>query len=140
MSWNGFPHRLTSKPINKFNPSTPVSNVDNEATITETNTIDDTKIWLQLPYLGKFGNRLTRSFIRKITPLLTLKCRFIINWETINSNVFVSCKDKTPLTPYQMNLLALDETVDTLVKLTAAYTLEQRNILIKKTSETPFLL
>ncbi len=101
MSWNGFPRRLTSKLINQFNPSTSVCNdVDNEATITETNTIDDTKIWLQLPYLGKFGNRLTRSFIRKITPLLTLKCRFIINWKTINSNVFVSCKNKTP-TPYQ---------------------------------------
>ena len=89
----------------QFNPSTPVSNdVDNETTITETNTIDDTKIWLQLPYLGKFGNRLTRSFIRKITPLLTLKCRFIIKWKTINSNVFVSCKDKTP-TPYQSSVV-----------------------------------
>ena len=34
-----------------------------------------------------------------------------------------------------MNLLALDVTVDTLVKLTAACTLKQRNILIKKISE-----
>ena len=55
-------------------------------------------IWLQLPYLGKFGERLTRSLIRKITPLLILKYRFIINWKTINSNVFASCKDKTPKT------------------------------------------
>ena len=43
-----------------------------------------------LTLAGKFGNRLTRSFLRKITPLLTSKCRFIINWKTINSNVFVS--------------------------------------------------
>jgi hypothetical protein len=62
--------------------------------MTETNKTPN--IWLQLPYLGKFGERLTRSWIRKITPLLILKCRFIINWKTINSNVFVSCKDKTP--------------------------------------------
>jgi hypothetical protein len=37
-------------------------------------------------------------------PLLILKCRFIINWKTINSNVFVSCKDKTPKT-YQSSVV-----------------------------------
>ena len=42
--------------------------------------------------------------LHKITPLLTLKCRFIINWKTINSNVFVSCKGKTPKT-YQSSVV-----------------------------------
>ena len=79
-----------------------IYDTDNEATMTETN--NDPKVWLQLPYLGKFGERLTRSLIHKITPLLTLKCRFIINWKTINSNVFVSCKDKIPKT-YQSSVV-----------------------------------
>ena len=103
MSWNGFPRKLTSKLINQFKPSPPVSNNnDSEATITNTNKAP--KNWLQLPYLGKFGESVTRSLIRKITPLLTLKCRFIINWKSINSNVFVSCKDKTPKT-YQSSVV-----------------------------------
>ena len=72
MSWNGFPRKLTPKLINQFKPSPPVSNDnDNEATMTETNNIPN--IWLQLPYLGKCGERLTRSLIRKITPLFILK-------------------------------------------------------------------
>ena len=57
---------------------------------------NDPKIWIPLPYLGKYGTRLTRSFIYTITPLLKLKCNFIINWKTTNSNSFLSCKDKTP--------------------------------------------
>ena len=54
------------------------------------------KIWLPLPYLGKYGTRLIRSFIHRITPLLKLKFNFIINWKTTNSNSFLSSKDKTP--------------------------------------------
>ena len=103
MSWNGFPRKLNPKFINQFKPSPLVSNDnDNEATMIETNKTPN--IWLQLSYLGKFGERLTRSLIRKITPLLILKYRFIINWKTINSNVFVSCKDKTPKT-YQSSVV-----------------------------------
>ena len=60
MSWNGFPRKLTSKLINQFKPSPPVSSNDNdsEAIMTEANKAP--KIWLQLPYLSKFGERLTR--------------------------------------------------------------------------------
>jgi hypothetical protein len=102
----------------------------------QTETNKATKIWLQLPYPGKFSERLTRSLIRKITPLLTLKCRFIINWKTIIywKTVFVSCKDETPKT-YQSSVVyeftrpvALDVIVGTSTKLTAAYTRELRNI------------
>jgi hypothetical protein len=63
-----------------------------------------TKIWLPLPYLGKYGTRLTRSFIHRITPLLKLKCNFIIKWKTTNSNSFLSNKDKT-LAKYQSSVV-----------------------------------
>ena len=114
MSWNGFPRKLTQKLINQFKPNKTAN------------------IWLQLPYLGKFGERLTRSLIRKITPLLILKSRFIINWKTINSNVFVSCKDKTPKT-YQSSVVYEFtcpgcNSIGTSAKLIAAYTPELKNI------------
>ena len=99
MSWNGFPRKLSLKLIDQFKPSTTshinVIHQDNPDTDL-TNPVP--KIWLPLPYLGKYGTRLTRSFIHRITPLLKLKCNFIINWKTIytNSNSFLSNKDKTP--------------------------------------------
>ena len=97
LSWNGFPRKLSLKLIDQFKPST-TSNInvihqDNPDTDL-TNPVP--KIWLPLPYLGKYGTRLTRSFIHRITPLLKLKCNFIINWKTTNSNSFLSDKDKTP--------------------------------------------
>ena len=39
--------------------------------------------------LAGFSNVLTRR-------VLKLKCNFIINWKTTDSNSFLSCKDKTP--------------------------------------------
>ena len=64
---------------------------------------------LQLPYLGKFGNRLTP----KITPLLTLKCQFIINWKPLIATCLYSAKTKLRhhiKALLSMNLLALDVT------------------------------
>ena len=98
MSWNGFPRKLSLKLIEQFKPpvKTPIDHetqLDNSHVGTNNN---DPKIWIPLPYLWKYGTRLTRSFIHRITPLLKLKCNFIINWKTTNSNSFLSCKDKTP--------------------------------------------
>ena len=50
-----------------------------------------------MPYLGKYGTRLAHSFINRITPLLKIKCTFVILWKTTNSNSFLSNKDKTPM-------------------------------------------
>ena len=44
-----------------------------------------------------YGTKLTRSFIRKVTPLLKSPCKFIINWKTIDSSCFTSLKDPTPI-------------------------------------------
>jgi hypothetical protein len=99
LSCNGFPRKLSLKLIDQFKPSA-TSNIndihqDNPDT-DPTNPVP--KIWLRLPYLGKYGTRLTRSFIHRIMPLqkLKLKCNFIINWKTTKSNSFLSNKDKTP--------------------------------------------
>jgi hypothetical protein len=91
LSWNGFPRKLSLKLIDQFKPST-TSNInvihqDNPDTDL-TNPVP--KIWLPLPYLGKYGTRLTRSFIHRITPLslgpvYEFEC---ISFRTDNLNCF----------------------------------------------------
>ena len=48
-----------------------------------------------MPFLGKYGTKLTNSFIRKISPLLKFPCKFIVNWKTTDANCFISLKDHT---------------------------------------------
>ena len=48
------------------------------------------------PFIGRYGNILTKKFINKTRRLLKSPCKFILNWRTTNSNCFLSCKDKTP--------------------------------------------
>ena len=85
MEW--LPRRLTRKLISLFSPSTTTDNLNVE---------NLNKIWIQLPYIGKHGTRLTNSFIRKITPLLKSQCKIIINWQTADPGSFGSLKDPTP--------------------------------------------
>jgi hypothetical protein len=63
LSWNGFPRKLSLKLIDQFKPSTTSDLTD------LTNPRPVPKIWLPLPYLGKYGTRLTRSFIHRITEM-----------------------------------------------------------------------
>ncbi len=65
--------------------------------LTERATPDNLpKIWIRLPFIGRYGNILTKKFINKTRRLLKSPCKFILNWRTTNSNCFLSCKDKTP--------------------------------------------
>ena len=96
MSWNGFSQKLTRKLLTLFKLSThnPCNNVTDNSII-EPSAI---KIWIYLPFLGKYGTKLTNSFIRKISPLLKFPCKFIVNWKTIDANCFIcfiSLKDHT---------------------------------------------
>ena len=95
MLWNGYPRRLTKKPISQFFPSTTTDNLNTE-NVNADNNPNLKKIWIPLPYIRKHGTRLTNSFIRKITPLLKSQCKIIINWQTTDAVSFVSLKDPTP--------------------------------------------
>ena len=68
LSWNGFSRKLSAKLINQFKPST--TRINNENETTRCNN-DEPMIWIPLPYLGDYGTRLTRRFLRRIAPLLT---------------------------------------------------------------------
>jgi hypothetical protein len=101
MSWNGFPRKLSRKLLTSFKPSSPNPNNSNNVVIDPTTT---TKIWIHLPFLGKYGTKLTNNFIRKISPLLKSPCKFIVNWKTTDTNCFISLKDPTPKT-YQSSVV-----------------------------------
>ena len=83
------------KLLTLFKPSThnPCNTVTDNNSIIEQSTI---KIWIHLPFLGKYGTKLMNSFIWKISPLLISPCKFIVNWKTTDANCFISLKDHTP--------------------------------------------
>ena len=92
MSWNGFPRKITRKLLTLFKPSSTDSQCIDDST---TNSVT-IKIWIHLPFLGKYRTKLTNRFFRKISPLLTSPCKFIVNWKTTDSNCFISLKDPIP--------------------------------------------
>ncbi len=68
MSWNDFSCKIVQKLIILFSssvssfhdqPTTDFSHDSNAAS-------NPVKIWIQLPFPGKYGTKLTRSFIRKL--------------------------------------------------------------------------
>ena len=65
MSWNGFPYKLSTKLIEQFKPRSDHNEINHDDLDNSTNNIP--KIWIHLPYLGKYGTRLTHSFINRIT-------------------------------------------------------------------------
>jgi hypothetical protein len=87
MSRNGFSHNLANKLIKSFTPRTVTHNNTTHVDQADSTTPDN------LPFIGNYGNTLTKKFMSKTRRLLK---KFILNWRTTNSNCFLSCKDKTP--------------------------------------------
>lgn len=54
------------------------------------------KIWLRLPYLGKPGENLFKTLIKKICQNLNKAVEFIIVYGTKKISYFISNKDKIP--------------------------------------------
>ena len=95
ISWNGFLYKLSTKLIN--NPNHDLTTMKLTHDDLDNSTNNSPKILIHLPYLGKYGTRLTYSFINRITLLLKIKCTFVILWKTTNNNSFLSNKDKTSM-------------------------------------------
>ena len=103
MSWNGFPYKLSAKILEQFKPQSDHYEINHD-NLDKNSTRNIPKIWIHLPYLGQYGTRLTHSFINRITPLLKIKCMFIILWKTTSSNSFLLNKDKTSM-KYQSSIV-----------------------------------
>ena len=96
MSWNGFSRNMAKKLINAFTPCHTSNNMQDSDTDESTSPQSLPKIWLRLPFIGRYGNTLTKKFINKTRRLMKGPCKFILLWKTTQVNCFLSCKDKTP--------------------------------------------
>ena len=54
------------------------------------------KIWIRLPYLGKHGENLVRTLLKKIQRCLKQPINFIVIYNTKKISYFVSNKDSVP--------------------------------------------
>ena len=92
MSWNGFPANIRKSIITKLK-SKHLSGISKPVT-----EPDDTlpKIWFRVPYLGKIGESLVKTCIKKIRRNLNKPVKFIVVYQTKKVSYFLSNKDKIP--------------------------------------------
>jgi hypothetical protein len=140
LSLNGFSRNLTKKLINAFTPNPERSNNIPHVDLTERATPDNLpKIWIRLPFIGKYGNILTKKFINKTRHLLKSPCKFILSWQTTNSNCFLPANTRHRMNtkaPLYMNFHALVVETPTLVKQTAVYAPVLKSIAREKTRKS----
>ena len=92
MSWNGFPTNIRKSIISNLK-NKHLSGISKPVT-----EPDDTlpKIWFRVPYLGKIGESLVKTCIKKIRRNLNKPVKFIVVYQTKNVSYFLSNKDKIP--------------------------------------------
>ena len=87
MSWNAYPKHVRNSIINRLK-----SNVNRNDNIN--NKKDDRKvIWINLPYLGKKGEQLTNSLIRKLKRSFKENIKFKTVYKTNKLSMFCNTKD-----------------------------------------------
>ena len=86
-SWNAYPKYVRNSIINRLK-----SNVNRNDSIN--NSKDDRKvIWINVPYLGKKGEQLTKSFTRKLNRSFKENMKFKTVYKTNKLSMFCNTKD-----------------------------------------------
>ena len=88
MSWNAYPKYVRSSIINRLK-----SNVNRNDNINNNNKDDRKVIWINLPYLGKKGEQLTNSLIRKLKRSFKENIKFKTVYKTNKLSMFCNTKD-----------------------------------------------
>ena len=88
MSWNAYPKYVRSSIINRLK-----SNVNRNDNINNNNKDDRKVIWINLPYLGKKGEQLTNSLIRKLKRSFKENIKFRTVYKTNKLSMFCNTKD-----------------------------------------------
>ena len=87
MSWNAYPKHVRNSIINTLKPKVNRNDKIN-------NNKDDRKvIWINLPYLGKKGEQLTNSLIRKLKRSFKENIKFKTVYKTNKLSMFCNTKD-----------------------------------------------
>ena len=91
MSWNGCPNSIKNYLINKLE-------YNDKSVLTQNPPNDENlpKVGIGVPYLGKRGENLVNSCLKKIRRCLTHPVKFIVIYDTKKISYFISNKDKIP--------------------------------------------
>ena len=91
ISWNGFPKRIGNKIISKI--------VNTPQTIHPEQSVEYTKIWFNLPYMGKKGEGIVKRCINKLKRCMVAEnnIRFAVIYQSTKLSFFTNMKDKLPL-------------------------------------------
>ena len=87
LAWNGYPKTIASKLLQSFIPKFgPVNQkIDEKLPI----------IFMSLPYIGKYGEKLARKCSNKIKRLTDKPIKIQIHWQTTKVSFFTNSKDRT---------------------------------------------
>ena len=88
MSWNAYPKYVRISIINRLK-----SNVNRNDNINNNSKDDRKVIWINLPYLGKRGEQLTNSLIRKLKRSFKENIKFRTVYKTNKLSMFCNTKD-----------------------------------------------
>ena len=83
MSWNAYPKYVRISIINRLK-----SNVNRNDNINNNSKDDRKVIWINLPYLGKRGEQLTNSLIRKLKRSFKENIKFKTVYKTNQLSMF----------------------------------------------------
>ena len=102
MSWNGYPLGIRNFLINKLK----LKYKSSPSTTIATSDADLPKVWVRLPYLGKRGESLVKSYVSKIRRYLQNPIKFIVVYGTENVSYYVdvSCDDSKVAQPMNPEL------------------------------------
>ena len=91
-AWNNFPARIRNALMSRFCTEQGRSRDEVEA---DENSVD---IWLKLPFIGRQGENMVQSFIKKVKKMLKpgKKVNFKVRYRTTPLLAFTGVKDPTP--------------------------------------------
>ena len=59
---------------------------------------NDAKIWIRVPYIGEYSDRIVEQSIQKLKKCMkTPNVKFCVTYDTNKIGMFTNTKDKTPL-------------------------------------------
>ena len=94
MSWNGYPSYIVNSIIKRLKTK---KEENIQQTINEENKDENViKIWVKLPYLGKQGEMIVKSLLKKLKRYMKQNVKFVILYQTKKSAMFCPTKDPVP--------------------------------------------
>ena len=89
MSWNNFPKHISNKLTKLWQENKKI----------EKHEDNETKIWIRVPYVGEYTDRIVGQSIKKLKKCMkkSAHVKYCLTYDTNKIEMFTNTKDKTPL-------------------------------------------